>query len=141
MKNLETSSFPFPISVGLGKRKTSIAKVFLQETKELGKITINNKKFENFFSGAFEEKEIIIAPLLLLDLRNKYEIIVKVKGGGIIGQIEAIRLAISKALSNLNKEYRPQLKQNLFLRRDARIKERRKYGLKKARKASQYSKR
>jgi len=124
---------------GLGKRKTSIAKVFLKEGS--GIIKVNQKTFENFFSGVGSEREIIKNPLILLNLNNKYDIDIKVKGGGITGQLDAIRLAISKALSTINTEYRPVLKQNLFLRRDSRIKERRKYGLKKARKASQYSKR
>lgn len=124
---------------GLGKRKTSVAKVFLKEGS--GIIKVNEKTFENFFSGVGEEREIIKNPLILLNLNNKYDIDIKVKGGGVTGQLDAIRLAISKALSTINMEYRPVLKQNLFLRRDSRIKERRKYGLKKARKASQYSKR
>lgn len=124
---------------GLGKRKTSIAKVFLKEGS--GMITVNGKTLESFFSGMGEERETIRTPLILLNLNNKYDIDVKVEGGGITGQLDAIRLAISKALSNINTEYRPILKQNLLLRRDSRIKERRKYGLKKARKASQYSKR
>jgi small subunit ribosomal protein S9 len=127
---------------GVGKRKTSIAKVFLKETNsESILITVNNKSFDSFFSGLNIEKELIKTPLILLNLKNKYDIDIKVQGGGITGQLESIKLAISKALANGNKEYRPLLKQNLLLRRDARIKERRKYGLKKARKASQYSKR
>lgn len=127
---------------GVGKRKTSIAKVFLKETdSESILITVNNKSFDTFFSGLNIEKELIKTPLILLNLKNKYDIDIKVQGGGITGQLESIKLAISKALANGNKEYRPLLKQNLLLRRDARIKERRKYGLKKARKASQYSKR
>jgi small subunit ribosomal protein S9 len=126
-------------SDGLGKRKTSIAKVFLKEGS--GIITVNEKNFEEFFSGVGFDRETIKNPLILLNLNNQYDIDIKVKGGGITGQLDAIRLAISKALSTMNTEYRPILKQNLLLRRDSRIKERRKYGLKKARKASQYSKR
>jgi small subunit ribosomal protein S9 len=125
--------------LGLGKRKTSIANVFLKDGS--GIITVNGKTFEHFFSAVGEERETIKIPLILLNLNNKYDIEIKVKGGGITGQLDAIRLAISKALSKMNTEYRPLLKQNLLLRRDSRIKERRKYGLKKARKASQYSKR
>jgi len=124
---------------GLGKRKTSVAKVFLKEGE--GIITVNNKTPEVFFSGASYEIEMIKAPFLLFNLNQKYDIEIEVKGGGLTSQLEAIRLAVSKALLGLNPEYRPLLKQNLFLRRDSRIKERRKYGLKKARKASQYSKR
>ena len=124
---------------GLGKRKTSVAKVFLKEGS--GVIVVNNKSPEDFFSGVNYELNMIKTPFLLLNLNNKYDIEIQVKGGGITGQLEAIRLAISKALISINLDYRPLLKQNLFLRRDSRIKERRKYGLKKARKASQYSKR
>ena len=125
--------------VGLGKRKSSIANVFLKDGS--GIITVNGKTFENFFSAVGEERETIKIPLILLNLNNKYDLEIKVQGGGVTGQLDAIRLAISKALSKMNLEYRPLLKQNLLLRRDSRIKERRKYGLKKARKASQYSKR
>ena len=99
------------------------------------------KSFEEFFSGVLNEREAIQKPFLVVNLLNEYDLIIYVKGGGISSQIEAIRLAISKAICKINQEYRPILKQNLYLRRDARIKERRKYGLKKARKASQYSKR
>jgi small subunit ribosomal protein S9 len=124
---------------GIGKRKTSVAKVFLEEGS--GIIKINKKDFESFFSGLTEECEIIKNPLILVNLNNKYDISILVKGGGVSSQIDAIRLAISKAICTISNDYRPILNQSLFLRRDSRIKERRKYGLKKARKASQYSKR
>lgn len=124
---------------GLGKRKTSVAKIFLKAGS--GIIKVNEKVFDDFFSGVSEDKEIIKNPLILLNLNNKYDIVINVKGGGISSQLDAIRLAISKAICTINTEYRPFLNQQLFLRRDARIKERRKYGLKKARKASQFSKR
>ena len=124
---------------GLGKRKTSVAKVFLVEGS--GIITINNKTFDHFFSGIGEEKESVKTPFVLVNLNNQYNLDIKVQGGGITSQLEAIRLAISKAICTINSEYRQILNQKSFLRRDSRIKERRKYGLKKARKASQYSKR
>jgi small subunit ribosomal protein S9 len=124
---------------GIGKRKTSVAKVFLKEGS--GIITVNKKLFEYFFSGVAEEREILKTPLILVNLNNKYDIAIHVKGGGISSQMDAIRLAISKAICTINNDYRPILNQFLLLRRDSRIKERRKYGLKKARKASQYSKR
>ena len=124
---------------GLGKRKTSVAKVFLKEGS--GLITINQKTFEDFFQSLKEERELIKSPLVLVNLNNKYDISIQVKGGGVTAQLEAIQLAISKALCTISNEFRPILNQSLFLRRDSRIKERRKYGLKKARKASQYSKR
>lgn len=128
-----------PFYTGLGKRKTSVAKVFLKEGT--GTIQINNKTFEAFFSGLPEERELINNPFILVNLTNKYDLDIKVKGGGISSQMDAIRLAISKAICTIDSEYRQILNQNLLLRRDSRIKERRKYGLKKARKASQYSKR
>jgi len=124
---------------GLGKRKTSVAKVFL--TEGTGNIKVNNKNFEDFFSGLPEEKELINNPFILVNLINKFDLDLKVNGGGISSQMDAIRLAIAKALCTINNEYRAILNTNLLLRRDSRIKERRKYGLKKARKASQYSKR
>ena len=127
------------IYTGLGKRKTSVAKVFLKEGS--GDIKVNNKGFEDFFSGVGEERELLKNPFVLVNLSNKYDLDVKVKGGGISSQMEAIRLAIAKALCTINVEYRQIFNQTLLLRRDSRIKERRKYGLKKARKASQYSKR
>jgi len=124
---------------GLGKRKTSVAKVYLKNGS--GIITVNQKTFEDFFSGVIEEREKMKNPLLLVNLNNKYDISISVKGGGISSQMDAIRLAISKSICQINTEYRKILNQDLLLRRDSRIKERRKYGLKKARKASQFSKR
>jgi small subunit ribosomal protein S9 len=124
---------------GIGKRKTSVAKAFLKDGS--GQLKINNKTFQDFFSGTSEEIESVKTPFLFVNLINKYDIDVIVKGGGISSQIDAIRLAISKAICTINAEYRQILSQHFLLRRDSRIKERRKYGLKKARKASQYSKR
>lgn len=124
---------------GIGKRKTSVAKVFLTEGS--GIITINRKKFEDFFAGIGEEKELIKTPFILVNLNNQYNIDIQVHGGGITSQLEAIRLAIAKAICTIDSEHRQIFKQKMLLRRDSRIKERRKYGLKKARKASQYSKR
>jgi small subunit ribosomal protein S9 len=124
---------------GIGKRKTSVAKVFLTEGS--GTIKVNNKGFEEFFSGIGEERELVKNPFILINVNNKYDLDIKVKGGGISSQLDAIRLAIAKALCTINNEYRQIFNQNLLLRRDSRIKERRKYGLKKARKASQFSKR
>ena len=124
---------------GIGKRKTSVAKVFLIEGS--GVFTVNNKSLVDFFSGIGEERELLKNPLILVDLNNKYDIDIKVFGGGISSQFDAIKLALVKALCNVNTEYRQIFKKQLLLTRDSRIKERRKYGLKKARKASQYSKR
>jgi len=124
---------------GIGKRKTSVAKVFLSEGE--GKITINNKSLEDFFSGINEERDLLKNPFLLVNLTSKYDVTVKVHGDGISSQLGAIQLAIVKAICAIDIEYRPVFNKHLMLRRDSRIKERRKYGLKKARKASQYSKR
>lgn len=124
---------------GIGKRKTSVAKVFLKEGS--GIIMVNDKQFEDFFAGIGEERELLKNPFILVNLNNKYDLTIKVKGGGVSSQLDAIRLAIAKAICMINNEYRQTLNQNLLLRRDSRIKERRKYGLKKARKASQFSKR
>ena len=127
------------IASAIGKRKTSVAKVFLKEGS--GNIIINTKKFEDFFTGVIDECEQIKQPLLLVNLNNKYDIIIKVQGGGISSQMDAMKLAIAKSLCQINNEYRQIFSKNTLLCRDSRIKERRKYGLKKARKAPQYSKR
>jgi small subunit ribosomal protein S9 len=124
---------------GLGKRKTSVARVFLKEGS--GIITINGKFLENFFASIGEEKELLTKAFILVDLEASYDISVKVRGGGVSSQFDAIKLAISKAICTINPTYRSILKMESLLTRDSRIKERRKYGLKKARKASQYSKR
>jgi small subunit ribosomal protein S9 len=124
---------------GLGKRKTSVAKVFFNTGT--GIITINKKPLHEFFASLGEEQAAIQDPFLVVDLKNQYDLCILVKGGGVHSQFEAIRLAISKGLCQIKKEYRPLLHDQFFLNRDSRIKERRKYGLKKARKASQYSKR
>jgi small subunit ribosomal protein S9 len=124
---------------GIGKRKTSVAKVFLTEGN--GKITINNKSLDDFFMSLGEERELLKNPFLLINLPNKYDVIVKVHGGGVSSQLDAVQLGIVKAICAIDLEYRTIFKKHSLLRRDSRIKERRKYGLKKARKASQYSKR
>ena len=123
----------------IGKRKTSVAKIFLKEGP--GIILINNKPFEESFLTLKEERELIKTPLILVNLNAMYDIDIKVKGGGMSSQLDAVKLAIAKAICTINNDYRFVLNQQLLLRRDSRIKERRKYGLKKARKASQYSKR
>jgi|TARA_B110000240_G_C13320959_1_gene377059 small subunit ribosomal protein S9 len=124
---------------GIGKRKCAVAKVFLREGS--GAITVNEKPFNIFFSGAGIEREMIKKPFLVANVATQYDIAVKIHGGGVNAQLEAIQLAISKAICLIDQNSRSVLSKNFLLRRDARIKERRKYGLKKARKASQYSKR
>ena len=123
---------------GTGRRKSSIARVRLVEGS--GKITINGKDIDEFF-GLETLKVIVRQPLTVTNTSAKYDVIASVKGGGFTGQAGAIRHGIARALNEANSEYRPALKQNGFLTRDPRKKERKKYGLKKARKAPQFSKR
>ena len=123
---------------GTGRRKNAIARVRLVEGK--GKITINEKDIDEFF-GLETLKVIVRQPLVVTNTTEKYDVIANVKGGGFTGQAGAIRHGIASALNEANNEYRPALKTNGFLTRDPRTKERKKYGLKKARKAPQFSKR
>lgn len=127
------------VFLGTGRRKSSIARVRLIEGK--GKITINGKDIDEYF-GEETLKVIVRQPLTVTETLSKYDVIAKVTGGGYSGQAGAIRHGIARALNEANRdEYRPVLKQNGFLTRDPREKERKKYGLKKARKAPQFSKR
>ena len=123
---------------GTGRRKNAIARVRLVEGS--GKITINGKDIDEFF-GMETLKVIVRQPLTVTNTLAKYDVICKVIGGGYTGQAGAIRHGIARALNEANAEYRPELKSNGFLTRDPRMKERRKYGLKKARRAPQFSKR
>ena len=123
---------------GTGRRKSSVARVRLIEGN--GKITINGKDIDEFF-GVETLKVIVRQPLTVTNTASKYDVICTVKGGGFTGQAGAIRHGIARALNEANQEYRPALKSNGFLTRDPRMKERKKYGLKKARKAPQFSKR
>ncbi len=123
---------------GTGRRKSSVARVRLVEGN--GKITINGKDIDEFF-GLETLKVIARQPLTVTNTTSKYDVICTVKGGGFTGQAGAIRHGIARALNEANSEYRPALKSSGFLTRDPRMKERKKYGLKKARKAPQFSKR
>ena len=123
---------------GTGRRKKSIARVRLLNGK--GKITINGKDLDEYF-GVETLKVIVKQPLVSTNTLDKYDVVAKVTGGGISGQAGAVRHGISRALLEANSEFRPALKSAGFLTRDARMKERKKYGLKKARKAPQFSKR
>lgn len=123
---------------GTGRRKSSIARVRLVEGS--GKITINGKDIDEFF-GLETLKVIVRQPLTVTNTTDKYDVICSVQGGGFTGQAGAIRHGIARALNEANTEFRPALKTNGFLTRDPRMKERKKYGLKKARKAPQFSKR
>ena len=123
---------------GTGRRKNAIARVRLTEGK--GNITVNGKNLDEYF-GLETLKVIVKQPLSVTNSTSKYDVIATVKGGGYTGQAGAVRHGIARALNEANSEYRPMLKTNGFLTRDSRMKERKKYGLKKARKAPQFSKR
>ena len=123
---------------GTGRRKNAIARVRLTEGK--GKITVNGKDLDEYF-GVETLKVIVRQPLTVTNTLSKYDIIASVTGGGYTGQAGAVRHGIARALNEANAEFRPILKSNGFLTRDPRMKERKKYGLKKARKAPQFSKR
>ena len=123
---------------GTGRRKSSVARVYL--VPGTGKITINKKDIEEYF-GLDTLKLIVRQPLEATDTNGKFDIIVNVHGGGTTGQAGAIRHGISRALLEADADFRAPLKKAGFLTRDPRMKERKKYGLKKARRASQFSKR
>ena len=123
---------------GTGRRKKSIARVRLVEGT--GVITVNGKNLDEYF-GTEVLKVIVKQPLTATNTTAKYDVIAKVVGGGFTGQAGAIRHGIARALNEANSEFRPVLKVNGYLTRDPRMKERKKYGLKKARKAPQFSKR
>lgn len=126
------------VFLGTGRRKKSIARVRLVEGK--GNITVNGKTLDEYF-GTEVLKVIVKQPLVATNTLDKYDVICKVVGGGFTGQAGAIRHGIARALLQVNSEFRPILKSSGFLTRDARMKERKKYGMKKARKAPQFSKR
>jgi small subunit ribosomal protein S9 len=123
----------------IGRRKTSVAKVKIFESKEKS-FLINGRPLEIYFP-LFELQKLAKSPLELVRSENKFKILAKVKGGGVNSQAEAIRHAISRALVLYNPDFRKKLKKAGFLKRDPRIKERKKPGLKRARRAPQWQKR
>ena len=123
---------------GTGRRKSSVARVYL--VAGTGKITINKRDIDEYF-GLETLKTIVRQPLVLTENADKFDVLVNVNGGGTTGQAGAIRHGISRALLEADPEYRKPLKDAGFLTRDPRMKERKKYGLKKARRAPQFSKR
>ncbi len=127
-----------PYHYGTGRRKSSVARVRLYEGS--GKITINNRDIDEYF-GLETLKLIVRQPLKLTETTDKFDIVCRVGGGGVTGQAGAIRHGISRALLLYNPELRTTLKKAGFLTRDPRMKERKKYGLKAARRAPQFSKR
>ena len=123
---------------GTGRRKSSVARVYL--VPGTGKITINKRDIDDYL-GLETLKVVVRQPLVATDTVDKYDVIVTVKGGGYTGQAGAIRHGISRALLEVDSAYRPTLKAEGYLTRDPRMKERKKYGLKGARRAPQFSKR
>lgn len=123
---------------GTGRRKEAVARVRLVPGD--GKIIINDREFENFFPNK-TSRLIVQQPLAITETATRFDVICRVHGGGVTGQAGAIKLGIARALIKANPDLRPALKKFGFLTRDPRMKERKKYGLHKARKAPQYSKR
>ena len=128
-----------PYFYGTGRRKSSVARVHLYENGT-GKITINGRDIDDYF-GLETLKLIVRQPLVTSELLGKVDVEATVSGGGVTGQAGAIRHGISRALVVMNPEFRPALKAAGFMTRDPRMKERKKYGLKAARRAPQFSKR
>jgi len=125
--------------MGIGRRKQAIARVFLSPGN--GTIVINNVSGEKYLQSNTTYLNNIWAPLKKLNLEKQFDIVALVRGGGLTGQTDAIQLGVARLICKMEKESRMTLKPYGFLTRDARIKERKKYGLRKARKAPQYSKR
>ena len=127
-----------PYFYGTGRRKSSVARVRLYQGT--GKITINERDIDDYF-GLETLKVIVRQPLVLTENADKYDVVCRVAGGGVTGQAGAIRHGIARALLQADAELRPELKKAGFLTRDPRMKERKKFGLKGARRAPQFSKR
>jgi len=123
---------------GTGRRKSATARVFIKPGT--GEITVNKRKFEDYFQNE-AHRMVIRQPLHLTDSVGKFDILVNVDGGGPAGQAGAVRHGLTRALVELNPEFRPRLKKAGFITRDPRVKERKKYGQKGARKRFQFSKR
>ncbi len=123
---------------GTGRRKSSVARVYL--VPGTGKIIINKRDMDEYF-GLDTLKVIVRQPLVATETADKFDVLVNVRGGGYTGQAGAIRHGIARALLNVDADYRPILKSAGYLTRDPRMKERKKYGLKAARRAPQFSKR
>ena len=127
---------------GTGRRKTSVARVYLRPGKGEVKLVVNKRKrsFDEYFPQKIH-KLSIYQPLALTNNAENFDLYLNINGGGVSAQADAVKLGVSRALLEFNSELRPTLKKNGLLKRDSREKERKKYGLLKARKASQYHKR
>ena len=124
--------------LGTGRRKSSVARVYM--TPGTGKITVNEKTLEDYLPQEIL-RMVVKSPLVLTGTEGQYDVLINVYGGGFTGQAGAMRHGIARALLEVGEDFRPVLKKAGFLTRDARSKERKKYGLKGARRAPQYSKR
>ncbi len=122
----------------VGRRKNAVARVFLRNGS--GKVTVNHKEFEKFFPQEAYRQDILL-PLQVTETLGKYDVFANVRGGGVTGQAESIRLGIARALVDINPDFKTALKAEDLLRRDPRMVERKKYGQPKARKRFQFSKR
>lgn len=123
---------------GLGRRKSAVARVRIRAGS--GKIEINGREGDEYFKSAIE-RNYLRQPFAVTDLAGKFDVFANVTGGGNVAQAEAVRLGISRALIEVNKELESRLKEHNFLTRDSRMKERKKYGLRGARRGTQFSKR
>ncbi len=123
---------------GTGRRKSAVARVWLKPGE--GKITINGREFKQYLGRPVLEI-LVQSPLVALGLEGKYDVVATTKGGGITGQAGAVRLGISRALVTVDEEFKKELKAHGYMTRDARVKERKKYGRKKARRGFQFVKR
>jgi small subunit ribosomal protein S9 len=129
---------PKPLVQATGRRKTSVARVRLRDGS--GQVTLNGRPLEDYFP-TMANRMRVMEPLQITQTQGRYDVEATLEGGGISGQVDALRLGISRALIELDEELRPTLKKAGMLTRDARAVERKKYGLRKARRAPQYTKR
>ncbi|NGX39407.1 MAG: 30S ribosomal protein S9 [Chlamydiae bacterium] len=125
--------------IGVGRRKTAVSSVRLRPSGS-GQIRINGRKFEDYFPLELQREEVL-SPLNLFDVASSYDLVIRIKGGGIQGQVIATRLGISRALLEQDENKKQDLKEKGYLTRDSRKRERKKYGLAGARKRFQFSKR
>jgi len=130
---VKTSDF-----LGTGRRKTSVARVRLRPGT--GNVTINKRTLEEYFHN-LKQRNAVLAPLVQTSKRNDFDVLVRVEGGGINGQADACKLGIARALKKIDESFTPGLRDTGMLTRDARMKERKKYGLRGARRGTQFSKR
>src|ERR1700722_7335529 len=122
----------------VGRRKEAVARVYL--SKGAGKITVNDKEYKAYFPIMYLQNQVEL-PLKTIDVQTSFDLVINVQGGGPKGQAEAIKMAISRVLCEVNPEYRPALKKDGLMTRDSRMVERKKFGKAKARRSFQFSKR